>query len=256
MNLLAKLLQLRRYTVLCYGLAVLSTLVALYVRIFLGSSFVGYPFLTFFLAVLVSSLVGGLGPGIVAAVCSWLLAQYMLIEPIHSLRFLDASNWIALGVFACTCAIMIGLVHGLTLAYQGQVRAQVQLADLNRTLEQRVVARTAELEAEVERRLAMQDQLRHLQKMEAMGQLTGGIAHDFNNMLAIIIGSLDMVKRHAGNQGDARTIRYIGSALDGAQRAATLTSRLTAFSRQTPLSPQRWISTRWFAACWTCWAAC
>ena len=65
--------------------------------------------------------------------------------------------------------------------------------------------------------------------MEAVGQLTGGIAHDFNNMLAVVIGSLDLLERRLGAE-DARARRYIDAARDGAGRAATLTQRLLAFS--------------------------
>jgi PAS domain S-box-containing protein len=82
-----------------------------------------------------------------------------------------------------------------------------------------------------------QDALRQSQKMEAVGQLTGGIAHDFNNMLAVVIGSLDLLRRRVGGE-DARSRRYIEAAVEGAQRAATLTQRLLAFSRQQPLKPE------------------
>ncbi len=82
-----------------------------------------------------------------------------------------------------------------------------------------------------------QEALRQSQKMEAVDQLTGGIAHDFNNMLAVVIGSLDLLKRRLGAD-DARAKRYIDSANDGARRAATLTQRLLAFSRQQPLQPE------------------
>jgi CheY-like chemotaxis protein len=73
--------------------------------------------------------------------------------------------------------------------------------------------------------------------MEAVGQLTGGIAHDFNNMLAVVIGSLDMIQRRAKDL-EPKVVTLIESAMDGAQRAARLTSRLLAFSRQQPLSPK------------------
>jgi signal transduction histidine kinase len=96
----------------------------------------------------------------------------------------------------------------------------------------------AQLIAEGEEREAAQAQLRQVQKMESIGQLTGGIAHDFNNMLAIVIGSLDMARRRLGEDGDPRVMKGIDNATEGAQRAAQLTSRLLAFSRQQPLDPQ------------------
>lgn len=91
---------------------------------------------------------------------------------------------------------------------------------------------------EAQEREAAEAQLRQMQKMESIGQLTGGIAHDFNNMLAIVIGSLDMARRRLGDDGDPRVIKGIDNATEGAQRAAQLTARLLAFSRQQPLDPQ------------------
>jgi PAS domain S-box-containing protein len=85
--------------------------------------------------------------------------------------------------------------------------------------------------------LAAQEALRQSQKMEAVGQLTGGIAHDFNNMLAVVIGSLDLLGRRLGG-ADARARRYLDGAIEGAQRASILTQRLLAFSRQQPLQPE------------------
>lgn len=81
------------------------------------------------------------------------------------------------------------------------------------------------------------EQLRQSQKMEAVGQLTGGLAHDFNNMLTVIMGSLNLLKRRM-ERGDTNVTQFIEGALDGAKRAATLTSRLLAFARQHPHSPQ------------------
>ena len=94
------------------------------------------------------------------------------------------------------------------------------------------------LQAEAKVRRAAETQVRQLQKMEAVGQLTGGIAHDFNNMLAIIIGSLDLARRRlaAGDIGGVG--KYITNASEGAQRAAVLTSRLLAFSRKQALEPK------------------
>ena len=109
-------------------------------------------------------------------------------------------------------------------------RAEEALQVLNNTLEQRV-------HDEVSARSKVEEQLRQVQKMEAVGQLTGGIAHDFNNMLAVIMGGLDLLKRKLA-RGETDVERFIEGAIDGAQRAATLTQRLLAFSRQQPLSPE------------------
>jgi signal transduction histidine kinase len=82
----------------------------------------------------------------------------------------------------------------------------------------------------------LESQLRQAQKMEAIGQLTGGLAHDFNNMLSVIMGSLNLLKLRLA-RGEANVDKYVDSAMEGAQRAATLTHRLLAFSRQQPLAP-------------------
>ena len=83
---------------------------------------------------------------------------------------------------------------------------------------------------------ALIEQLRQSQKMEAIGQLTGGLAHDLNNMLAVIIGSLNLAKRRLA-RGDMAVEHFLDGAIEGAGRAATLTNRLLAFSRQQPLAP-------------------
>ena len=92
------------------------------------------------------------------------------------------------------------------------------------------------LEVEGTERRTAEAQLRQLQKMEAVGQLTGGIAHDFNNMLAIVIGFLDLARRRA-DASNVTLTKYLANAMDGAERAVVLTKRLLAFSRLQPLEP-------------------
>ncbi|MBB5696333.1 PAS domain S-box protein [Muricoccus pecuniae] len=80
--------------------------------------------------------------------------------------------------------------------------------------------------------------LRQSQKMEAVGQLTGGIAHDFNNLLTAISGSLDLLTTRI-SQGRIKDVdRYVNAAQGAAKRAASLTHRLLAFSRQQTLEPK------------------
>jgi len=93
-----------------------------------------------------------------------------------------------------------------------------------------------DLLAQMARRESAEAALRQSQKMEAIGRLTGGIAHDFNNMLAIVLGSLDLLLRRSAD-GDPRTVRLAQQAMEGANRAAALTQRLLAFSRLAPLKP-------------------
>ena len=125
--------------------------------------------------------------------------------------------------------LMTGLAAQAAVAIDNARLFQAE-QQLNETLEQRVRERTLELED-------AHEALRQSQKMEAVGQLTGGIAHDFNNMLAVVIGSLDLLGRRVGID-DPRAKRYLDAAADGARRAALLTQRLLAFSRQQPLRPE------------------
>ena len=129
-------------------------------------------------------------------------------------------------------AVLITLLGALALrtAYRRVAEAtesEQALAHIN----QRLVEEARDREA-------AEGQLRQIQKMESIGQLTGGIAHDFNNMLALVIGSLDIARRRLMPDSDPRVVKGIDNAAEGAQRAAQLTARLLAFSRQQPLDPQ------------------
>jgi signal transduction histidine kinase len=97
-------------------------------------------------------------------------------------------------------------------------------------------AANRDLAAQIEGREKAEEALRQSQKLEAIGRLTGGIAHDFNNMLAIVMGNLELLLRRIEPE-DQRRRRLAEHAMEGAKRAAGLTQRLLAFSRQQPLKP-------------------
>jgi signal transduction histidine kinase/CheY-like chemotaxis protein len=165
-------------------------------------------------------------------------------------RSTDRANMLArllsiLGIVLAVAAAGLGwaVIHALAL---GRLADRAALVEAYRagTLEQAVAARTrelrkanAQLRAEAETRAAAVAQLRHAQKMEAVGQLTGGIAHDFNNMLAVVVGGLDLARRRL-NHAPEEVGRHIDNAMEGANRAAALTRRLLAFARAEPLLPE------------------
>ena len=89
--------------------------------------------------------------------------------------------------------------------------------------------------AEVERE-KLQSQLLQSQKMESIGQLAGGIAHDFNNMLAAIVGYGNLIHMHMKDDDPSRV--HIEQVLTAAERAASLTQSLLAFSRKQVINPK------------------
>lgn len=119
--------------------------------------------------------------------------------------------------------------------------AQRQLHDAQQQVQQ-LQARVCVLEGLADSREAQarehEQALRQAQKMEAVGQLTGGIAHDFNNILTGVIGSLELLRRRiaSGRLDDLEGL--IEQGITSANRAASLTHRLLAFSRRQSLDAQ------------------
>jgi PAS domain S-box-containing protein len=78
-----------------------------------------------------------------------------------------------------------------------------------------------------------EEEVRQLQRMDAIGRISGGIAHDFNNLLGVIIGNLELCGY--AREGGLNTKELIAEALTAARGGADLTARLLAFSRRQPL---------------------
>src|SRR3954447_5270337 len=159
-------------------------------------------------------------------------------------RFTDYLSW--LGVLVGLGAVFLGVVAVQALRQNAASRRHAE-SEFERAevLELAVRERTQELweanralKAEAAEREAAEAQLRQVQKIEAVGQLTGGIAHDFNNMLAVVVGGIDLALRRL-NGPRREVMMHLNNAMEGATRAAALTRRLLSFARSEPLLPER-----------------
>ncbi|MCQ8870392.1 CHASE3 domain-containing protein [Mesorhizobium sp. LMG17149] len=137
--------------------------------------------------------------------------------------------WLRIGSLAALLAIF--LLAGYAIRESRRRFREVAVA------QDELVRKNVALGNEIETREKAESQIRQMHKMEAVGQLTGGIAHDFNNMLAVIISAMNLAQRKLA-RGEHDIAQFIDAAIDAATRAANLTARLLAFSRQQPLAPQ------------------
>ncbi len=111
----------------------------------------------------------------------------------------------------------------------------VQLIEALRRKAEESALHLEQFKAEVARREELEEQFRQSQKMEAIGRLAGGVAHDFNNMLTVISGYGEQVLSR--QDLDPLLRDDVGQMVAAADRAATLTHQLLAFSRKQVLQP-------------------
>ncbi len=118
-------------------------------------------------------------------------------------------------------------------------RAQDDAVLLNLELERRihqVSEANRALATEMTERAELEEQLRHSQKLEAVGQLAGGIAHDFNNLLTAIIGYSELLLDELGPRDQKR--EYANEIHKAGDRAASLVQQLLGFSRKQMIAPR------------------
>jgi PAS domain S-box-containing protein len=153
-----------------------------------------------------------------------LKAEYRILQPDGAYRWVQATGSCEYDVTGAPSRF-----PGILLDIHERKVAEEALLTLTQTLEDRVSEAIAA-------RANLEEQLRHAQKMDAIGKLTGGVAHDFNNVLQVISGNLQMLAIEHG--ADKATLQRIAAATDAVHRGATLASQLLAFARRQPLDPK------------------
>jgi PAS domain S-box-containing protein len=153
---------------------------------------------------------------------------------IHALHFVNPQNWNDLERTLQR--------DGMVVGYQCEVfrkdgsKTWISLGIRSIPGDQGAVVAYEGSAEDVTQRVALEEQLRQAQKMEAIGQLAGGIAHDFNNLLTVINGYAQFLLTRT--QGDESIEKDLRPILNAGQRAAVLTQRLLAFSRRQMLVPR------------------
>ena len=106
-----------------------------------------------------------------------------------------------------------------------EIRVEISLSPTRKPVEDVCTA----FIKDITHRRSMEAQLRHAQKMEAVGQLTGGLAHDLNNALSIISINVGLLNRLRG--ADKKSVRHFEAAMKGVERASDFTRKMLDFSR-------------------------
>ncbi|MFN2508489.1 MAG: ATP-binding protein [Chthoniobacterales bacterium] len=138
--------------------------------------------------------------------------------------------------------IMASLTRNDPKPIERLARSSSEFGELARTV-QKFFAQRDNLIREMDERRATEEalrkseeELRHSQKMEAVGRLAGGVAHDFNNLLTAIIGYADLINARQSN--DPIVKQHADLIRKAGDQAATLTRQLLAFSRKQLLQPK------------------
>lgn len=173
---------LRERRLLAYSIALMLSAVAWWIRWELDSAFPpGFPYLTFFPAVIVSSFLFGRGPGTLSAVVCGLLAWYFFIPPVHTLN-LEPRTLVALGFYAGVVAVDIGLVDAMQRANERSSR----LAAEQRQLAERTELLFNELQHRVSNNIQMVGAMLSLQQRQVLDPIARMVLADASTKLQLI----------------------------------------------------------------------
>ncbi|HEX8111802.1 MAG TPA: histidine kinase dimerization/phospho-acceptor domain-containing protein, partial [Kofleriaceae bacterium] len=224
------------------GAAILS--ISVLSNILLAALLGSNPMFTHYVAVLIIASAGSvmLARWAIAIAGVEVVAWAVVAQRLLSGTELRLHAFVILSTLAVAAIVQIGrskarariqeLRAGDARREQALQQALAEADEARRGLDRKVEERTAALRDELEERARLEEQLRHAQKLEAVGRLAGGIAHDFNNLLTVIRMSLVTV----GSAALSDEMREaLSDASDATDRAAGLTHDLLAFARKQTL---------------------
>jgi C4-dicarboxylate-specific signal transduction histidine kinase len=219
-----------------YGLAIGLVFLALLASLALQDS-IGNPFWFFFsAAVILSTWLGGTGPGWLAVICSTLAVMYYFMPPLHS--FAVTPRELPYFVTFVACEI------GVTQLISWRRRTEDSLRQARDELEVRVAERTAELKSQIaeQRRTeetlqATRAELARAARITTIGELTASIAHEVNQPLAAVVANADAcvawLSRETPDLVEARSAAE--RATQGATRASEVIARIRSLiTKATP----------------------
>ena len=115
----------------------------------------------------------------------------------------------------------------------GRIYAVARDVTVEKARAEEVAAVNHQLVAQIEERERVEETLRRMQRLEAVGQLTSGVAHDFNNLLTVVLGNTAFVRKGVVAAGlGGKLLDRLDHVRTAAERGATLTAQLLAFSRR------------------------
>lgn len=116
---------------------------------------------------------------------------------------------------------------------RGRIYAVARDVTVEKTRAEEIAAVNRQLLAQIEERERVEETLRRMQRLEAVGQLTSGVAHDFNNLLTVVLGNTAFVRKGLASAGlGGKLLERLDHVRTAAERGATLTAQLLAFSRR------------------------
>ena len=159
------------------------------------------------------------------------------IAHVHSERSVQLSEAMEARSFICCAIVCEGESLGVLAVDNMKSQKPLTQSDLSLlTGIAPVIGMSLRNAMHMERERRMSEQIRQSQKMEAVGVLAGGIAHDFNNLLTGMIGFVTLAQMNM--KKDDPSLKFLDQVVSAADRAASLTQGLLAFSRKQVSNPE------------------